>query len=244
MGTTTSDMSDWTRGAEQVYASANAAGGPGDRAVIAWIGYKTPPVPVQLGQVDVLKNDMAEAGGHRLAGALAGIAAVRAESRPRLNVVAHSYGTTTAACALRQPDAVQVDTFVSVGSAGLPKDVSSTSDLHADQVFAGEAWDVFPAVKHKQGDQWALIGRTSHEHPVDPSQPSFGATVFGVNGDNGMHPVTDHAALVPEGEGWGYLDSGTESLQNIGRAIVGRTGELTRALPEEMYDPKETPWTD
>ncbi|GAA1997576.1 alpha/beta hydrolase [Microbacterium ulmi] len=221
MGTTAAGMKGWTDGAQRIFdAQAGVTGNDTDRAVVAWIGYETPPVPGADGGFDVLSNARADAGADKLRATLAGFGAVRADDGPRVSVVAHSYGTTTSSIALSAPG-VHVDTFVSVGSAGLPGHISDAGAIHADEVYAGQARDVLPFLEGGQGDQWAWTGRDfSDEHPVNPVDAGFGARTFGVDGDNGMRPVTDHSTHVDGGTG--YLDAGTESLRNVALATTGQ----------------------
>lgn len=123
-----------------------------------------------------------------------------------------------------------VDAFVSLGSAGLPPEIREASDLDANEVYAGQAYNT-PALIPGIGDQWAWTGRMSWEHPVDPSHYSFGAEVFDVNGGDGGRPVTDHGASTLRGDsldrssGSGYLDRGTQSLTNVALATTGH-GDL------------------
>lgn len=96
-------------------------------------------------------------------------------------------------------------------------------------------------------DGMGLSGWTQNEslrqHPVDPSAAEFGAQVFGTDGDNGMYPVTDHSALMPSEDGWGYFDRGTESLQNIARATT-QTGEITRPQHTSDGNPLRSYWEE
>ena len=86
----------------------------------------------------------AVAGGRNLAGALGGLAAVRGETMPQVNIVAHSYGMTTAAVTLTQPG-IHVDSFITLGSAGLPDSVDTAADLNAGQ-YSGHARDKIPFI--------------------------------------------------------------------------------------------------
>ncbi|MEV8272809.1 alpha/beta hydrolase [Microbacterium sp. NPDC077184] len=230
MGTTTAGMHAWTTSARNLHSTQEKVQPGVTHAVVAWVGYETPPVPGEQGGFDVLQNELAEAGGTRLNSALNGFGATRATTAPALNVVAHSYGTTTAAFAL-QESGTRVDTFVSVGSAGLPESVAHASDLRAETVYAGQARNTLPFVEPGQGDSWAWVGRTG-EHPVNPVSADFGATTFGVDGTDGLLPVTDHATSVPSEDGAGYLDLGTESLRNIARATSGQEQTLTPHSPK------------
>ncbi|WZH38162.1 MAG: alpha/beta hydrolase [Microbacterium enclense] len=230
MGNTSRDMTGWTRAAQNISDEQSHAAAAHNQAVVAWMGYKTPPVPLSEGGIEVMGNEYAEAGAHNLSRALLGFTATRTDD-PRLSVVGHSYGTTTASIALTLPETPRVDAYVALGSAGLPASIESASEINADAIYAGQARNMIPFVEDGRGDQWAWVGRTSPDHPIDPSADSFGAQTFGTDGDNGMHPVTDHNVLVAPGEGWGYLDLGTESLLNTALATGGQQG-LTPAIPK------------
>ncbi|MEV7875991.1 alpha/beta hydrolase [Microbacterium sp. NPDC089188] len=209
MGTTTEGMRDWVRASQNI-ADLQDQMDPGrEHAVVSWVGYVTPPVPIAEGGFGVAGNSFAEGGAENLGRDLSAFKATRPETQ--LNVVAHSYGTTTSALALTRDD-VQVDTFVTLGSAGLPMDIDRASDLHAVGVFSGQAQDVW-AVDPTGGDQWAWTGRLSPAHSIDPMSPYFGAHSFSVAGGAGLSPVTDHGVLTSTGTG--YLDTRTESLRNV-----------------------------
>jgi hypothetical protein len=222
MGTTTKDMTGWADAAQNVFDEQARESHSDDRAVVAWIGYKTPPVPISQGWFEVMSTDDATTGAEALRDALTGVEQMRS-SPVALNVIGHSYGTTTAAIALTLPGTPRVESFVSVGSAGLPPAISAASEINATGVFAGQARNVIPVLEDGAGDQWAWTGRSSTAHPVDPTDAAFGAIAFGADGDNGDYPVTDHGVLVQPERGWGYLDRGTESLRNVARATTGRS---------------------
>ncbi|WP_307479297.1 alpha/beta hydrolase [Microbacterium trichothecenolyticum] len=215
MGTTTEGIEDWTRASQNLADLQNRLAPEQEHAVVAWVGYETPPIPVAEGGFGVMGNAFAERGAANLGRDLAVVDAMRPGAL--VNVVAHSYGTTTSSIALTRDD-VHVDAYVTLGSAGLPADIDSASDLHADHVFAGQAQDVW-AIDPAGGDQWAWTGRLSPEHPVNPISPDFGAHGFSVVGGDGPEPVTDHGVLTPSGTG--YLDIRTESLRNVALATSG-----------------------
>jgi hypothetical protein len=223
MGTTATDLPAWTR------ASQNAAELlPARSAVIAWIGYETPPVPDAPGfDLSVLDNRHAETGGAALAASLRGLAAVRQEDPVVPDVIAHSYGTTTTAFALLEDD-VEVDAFVALGSAGLPPAAATASALHARAVYSGQArprllWE------KESGDEAAWMGRS----PLSFSQSSRGARAFGVEtGGSAGRVVTDHSALKSDdGPRAGYFDVSTEAMRNAARAVLGRESGITENRP-------------
>lgn len=231
MGTRTEAMDGWARAAQNI-ADEQAQYDPGrSHAVVAWIGYETPPVPLIEGGPDVMFNSSANSGADNLARDLVAFDMVNPGAD--VSVVAHSYGTTTSSLALTRAG-VHVDSYVTLGSAGLPASVHDISDLQADTVFSGQAQDVW-AIDPAEGDQWAWTGRTSPDHPVDPMSEGFGSHRFGVAGGDGLSPVTDHGALTSNETG--YLDKRTESLRNVVLATTGHG-----ALVSPYTSPGPTPF--
>lgn len=226
MGSSAESMPDWAASSEKVLRAQRQVDDARSHAVVAWIGYEAPPV----GGTQVLGTGLARAGGANLADALCGFAATRPGAD--LNVLAHSYGTTTTAIALTDAG-VHVDSFVSIGSAGLPPDIDEASDLHADHVFAGQAQDVW-AVDPAPGDQWAWFGRAFGDHPVNPVGSDFGAQTFGVDSGIGGTAVGDHGVSAPGDTG--YLDANTESLWNVAYATT-RHADLLTAAPRHEPTP-------
>ena len=225
MGTTSAGMSDWSRSAQNLLTQQDRVDSDSSHAVVAWIGYRTPGVPIVNGGFDVMHNDLAQAGANNLARDIRAMDVVR--SGAGINVVAHSYGTTTSSLALTQEN-VHVDAYVTLGSAGLPSAIDHASDLGANAVYAGQAQDVW-AIDPAGGDQWAWTGRMSPDHPVDPVAPQFGAHAFGVAGGDGLQPVTDHG--VSTAGGTGYLDFDTESLRNVALATTGQGDLVSPYVP-------------
>ncbi|RII99137.1 hypothetical protein DZF97_16205, partial [Clavibacter nebraskensis] len=180
MGTYTDDMQLWTETAQNVFDAQAAVGAPAAHAVVAWIGYRTPPPGV-----DATLGDYAERGAPLLASEIQGLQAARhGGDLASVNVIAHSYGSTMAADALAARD-LGVDSFVMLGSAGVEDGIANARQLHARHVYAGEAAD----------DGEAVWGRLSRQ---DPRAPGFGATVISVDGDpaRGLLPVTTHAPVL------------------------------------------------
>lgn len=238
MGTTTEDMQLWTRAAENIRTAQGTAGITDSRAVIAWIGYRTPPVGVEAA-----KDTYAEGGAPLLRRDIKALQAARSATwQPSVSIVAHSYGATMAALALSRGD-LGLYAFVMLGSAGVDTRIGSAADLGAQRVYAGESLSDSQA-------RWGRIDRR------DPRVASFGATVIGVNGSGELRGVTGHAPIVhspwndnPESPLWtaiadpqvraaryathmatyGYLDAGTQSLDTVGRITVAPL-ERTRAL--------------
>jgi hypothetical protein len=239
MGTYTDDMQLWAQGAQNLYdAQKKVARAGATLAVVAWIGYVTPPPGI-----DAALGQYAHIGARNLIESVDGFWATRGTKAPAsvtLNIVAHSYGTTTSADALAAAD-LKVYSFVMLGSAGIEQGIGSARRLHAKHVYAGEA----------TGDTEAQWGRISR---IDPRSPAFGAIPLAVDGDPHKHelPVTGHAPILhsswndnPLSSAWakftnadefaqryldhistyGYLDAGTESIANVAAVTVPRTAD-------------------
>ena len=229
MGTYTTDMQLWTRAAKNIY-DAQASAGASGQAVVAWVGYRTPPVGVEA-----TRDAYADRGAQLLRRDILGLRASREGGlQPVVNIVAHSYGTTTAAKALAP--ALDIRTFVMLGSAGVDRSIRSVADLAAENVFSGEAAADTQA-------RWGRVDRT------DPGTVQFGATHLHVDGNSakGLLPVTGHEPIVHSpwnddlaSAAWtkysdadtraylyadhmasfGYLDPGTQSLAAVGVATT------------------------
>ncbi|KQS14814.1 hypothetical protein ASG04_03045 [Curtobacterium sp. Leaf183] len=227
MGANTCSMTDWTDAAQNVYseqAKAVPLGRGSTNAAVAWMGYEAPPVPPA--SAAVFGSDFAKAGGEKLAASIMGLDATRAVTMPTVNVLGHSYGTTTASYALTT-EGVHVDSFTAIASAGIPDSIHGADEIHADAVYAGQAEVVKPIIEHWSGDEWAAVGRDfSTDHHQDPTAPEFGATSFGADGDPGLEPVRYHG--VHTWYGGGYLDENTQSLQNVAYATTGQPELLTK----------------
>lgn len=221
MGSSTEHMSGWVQAAQNVADEQLAVAGAGKRAVIAWMGYEAPPLPPDLG---VFNAKAAERGAPKLAASIRGLAAARSGDAIRTNVLAHSYGTTTASLGLTETG-VHVNTFTSAASAGVPKGIPTAADIHADHVYAGQAQDSLVGIPGF-GDQYAYIGRDfSIPNRIDPTSPSFGATTFGANGVGALRGVKDHGVHADGNRG--YFDPGTESLRNIALTTTGHGDRVT-----------------
>lgn len=229
MNSSTATFEDWTKSTENIHEEVTRDGA--NAATVAWIGYEAPVSPPA--SWGVFDNDMAEAGGENLANALRGFEATRSDD-PQLNVVAHSYGTTTAAFAMSYPD-VAIDKLVFAGSAGLPDHVTSANDLNADAVYAGHAQDVYPFIENGQGDQWAWVGRDfSSEHGVNPMNEDFAATTFGTDSEveGAGDPVNTHSTR--QKNQTGYYEAGSEAVVNIGRILRGEEEHVSEHIDKGL----------
>ncbi|MGO4534530.1 alpha/beta hydrolase [Leifsonia sp. 2MCAF36] len=241
MGTYSTDMPLWSLAAQNLYDAQGSVGAPKRRTVVAWMGYVPPPPPPSI---EASRGDYAEQGAPHLIRDLEGFRAARSADIGdiRVNVVAHSYGTTVTADALAN-EPLDIDSVVMLGSAGIENTVGSAGALHAREVYAAESTK----------DPQAVLGRFSR---FDPRSPAFGAAVFSVEGDqeHSLTGVTGHAPILHSAwnddvssslwqkitdiseridrflehkAAFGYLDRGTESLANTASAT---TAHPTRAV--------------
>lgn len=165
--TVTGQMTDFTNTAndlsrEQATLAPLAATGNGSGvAVVAWMGYRTPDLS------NILSLGLARTGAERLERTVAGLRVIRAGDQPRVNIVAHSYGSTTAMTALAS-GRMTADTLTVLGSPG--SDVRTADDLAVatGQVFVGGA----------HSDPIAGSGYFG----TDPGGASFGSTVLDLAG--------------------------------------------------------------
>jgi hypothetical protein len=204
-------MVDFTATAGAVYREqatlapvAAPADGPGV-AVVAWMGYRTPGIS------DFMSLDLAHVGADRLVRILDGIRSVRNDHEPRLGVVAHSYGSTTAMIALSS-GRTRVDSLTMLGSPGSA--VTSVAELGVprDEVFVG-------------GAHWDPIAGTGF-FGTDPGRASFGAAALDLVGGSDPADAGD-VFRQPFGHN-DYLKPGTASLHDVALIAVGR-GDLVRS---------------
>lgn len=201
-------------------ARALNAAGPGIASVV-WFGYDSPTVAEEPSM------QRANDGAPALRSFLLGLDAVHPASEKA--VIAHSYGSTTAALAIgSRPDGLGVDQFIAVGSAGFPSDPEVLSNLEN-----AEGLRTYATLS--ENDAWARIGRDTSWGGAHGTVPETlpGVTEFGSDGGSAdgvdLAPTPGHAAHdggngpLPSGDGEGYLVEGSESFYNIQQIIL--TGE-------------------
>lgn len=213
INSTRAGMNGAVAGAETLQEAQSDLDPEARPAVIAWMGYETPSM------FTVWESSYAETGGENLGVTLDGLDATNPGATT--TVYAHSYGSTTAAEALRYDDH-GVDALAMYGSAGLTVDSVDDLALPADDVWAGEAYD----------DEIADIGRVGgSEHPHDPTDDDFGAQVYTVPpSGTWLWNAHDQAEY--------FQDEGLDNLAAIG---MGRTDLVSRGAwnppPVELIGP-------
>lgn len=183
--------------------------GVGDVAMVNWIGYRSPSIAEEAFQ------NRAERGSWTLASFLDGITASRSGAPPtRFALLGHSYGTNVAAEALKL-GGHSVDTFVSIGSAGL-KNGTTSGDLGVDEIHA----------THADGDNIAPFGQKFHFREtsdgglgylprVDPRDLEGAATFSSEASPDGKR-VTMHNLALPLD--WGSAQWAADSLDGVAKA--------------------------
>lgn len=192
----------------------------GDRAVVSWIGYDSP------GHLTVFGDDHAERGAGPLAGFLDGIHETRARHGEPLqvNVMAHSYGTNTAATALTITDH-PVQNYIMYGSAGLDPDHVSTAE--SLNVASDEDGNVQVYATDADEDPWSGIGRFgSWFTRINPTDDDFSAIEFSADSDRDGRPVTGHGQDIGGDDEWGYVEPGSQSYYSIIEILAGRGDDI------------------
>src|SRR5699024_2239339 len=181
-------------------------------ATVTWFGYDSPNTTEEPGM------SRAEDGAAALGDFLDGVDSLSPSAQT--NVVAHSYGSTTAAQAIGSEHGGHgVDKFITVGSAGLPDDDRVQQNLASGpQIYATTSPD----------DHLASLGRTATtSHSTVPSDLP-GTVVFGSDGGvdasgdplaltrgHGAHSGESGVLPWDDGQNSGYLRDGTESFYNV-----------------------------
>jgi hypothetical protein len=244
-------MASWTVAAQNLYDQQQTTDPSHTHAVIAWIGYAPPQLTATMldptGNDSVFSNVQAEQGGQRLASELDAIHDTRAgegTALPRVAVVGHSYGTTTAADALTLTK-YNVNSVDFVASAGIDeKLVPNETYMHVETVNGTE--QVFAT--QSSMDNIATIGRDGSGR-VDPRDSSFGAVSYGSDGSGTLVAVHGHDAvgegnyvpILKAGAGHGYFDVHSESLANMAVATTGTGQFVTAPVPHPSPLASPTP---
>ncbi|MFC6286345.1 alpha/beta hydrolase [Nocardioides sp. GCM10027113] len=216
------DVADYALQMGNLYEATRFTGDGSSVAAMFWLGYDTPSGPTD---VATMTESRAEDGGERLADALDGLRASRAEEPAHLTAIGHSYGSTTTSYAAGDFD-LAADDVVLIGSPGAgPADHADDFSVGEDRVYVGR--DSRDLVGFLGDEGW--VGKGGLGLGTDPSSRDFGATRFEAeNVDRGWHPGVGEAHS-------SYLDHDTESLWNIAQVVDGQGDRVNEA--EHSYDP-------
>jgi pimeloyl-ACP methyl ester carboxylesterase len=219
---------DGARDAANLYESARYNGDGSSVATMFWLGYDTPD---EAWDSATLTEGRAEDGGDRLATAVDGLRASRADNPAHMTVIGHSYGSTTTSYAATDHD-LAVDDIALIGSPGAgPADHASDVSVGADHVYDGR--NSRDAVAFLGDEGWARKSQVFGSGlGVDPSSKDFGAHRFEAeapdrSGDYGTdRSLGDHSK---------YYARDSESLYNLGRIVDGHGDDTNSA--DQSYDP-------
>jgi Alpha/beta hydrolase len=217
--------------AATLYEAARTLDHQQTNATLFWIGYDAPDnLPWEGGwdAAGVVREDLAEAGGARLADTIDGLRASRDGEPAHLTAIGHSYGSTTVGHGAHD-EGLAVDDIVVVGSPGLGGDTD-----HADElgIGRGHVW-----AGANSNDPVADLGNHGAFHLEvfgglglgdDPVEDDFGAYRFQAESTSrgGPHPFLDHSK---------YFDHDSESLANITRVVNGDYDAV--GLADHVHDP-------
>ncbi|MFK4761018.1 alpha/beta hydrolase [Microbacterium sp. ZW T5_45] len=230
------DTADYVQDATDLYESARYIGDGSTVATMFWLGYNTPAGDL-LEWGEVPSEHYAVDGGERLAAAVDGLRASRADNPAHMTAIGHSYGSTATSYAAAEHD-LAVDDIALVGSPGTgPADDASDFSVGADHVYVGRNSSDLVATLGDEG--WL------NKHPiglgVDPSSEEFDAQRFraedvnrqrnegvvkGGHYDGPSYNFDDHVK---------YFDRDSESLYNLGRIVDGHGDDINPA--KNSYDP-------
>lgn len=222
MNSSVQDMGNGNQAAQELHQAAWDKDNTASYAVVNWVGYRSP----KMGEVRSM--DRADSGAERLLSFLNGVNASRLESGAdpqQFNVYAHSYGSTTAAEALKKIDRGIIDRFVTYGSAGL-KNGTTLKEINVGNVYS----------THAKGDDIAGFGKGGQKS-VDPRE--IGAVVFSsenaIAADGTELKRTTMHSMYREKDEWtvsnmwagsvGYLSHGSTSLDRTANLLVNGTAK-------------------
>lgn len=212
-----------------LYEATRSVDGVGDVATMFWIGYDAPDnVPWEGEGWDgggVAGEEMAAAGGERLADLLDGLRASRDGEPAHLTAIGHSYGSTTTGHAAHD-HGVPVDDLVFVGSPGVGGDTDHVSDtgVDPDHVWAGA--NSRDPIADLSNHGWlhleSALGGTGLGD--DPAEDDFGAQRFRAES-------TDRPVFLDVGEHSRYFEHDSESLYNLSQIVAGNYDAVLEAGP-------------
>lgn len=215
-----------------LHEACRVVDGSRTNASMIWIGYDAPDnVPWGEGwdAVGVTGEQMASAGGDRLADAIDGLRASRHGPPAHLTVIGHSYGSTTTGLAAHE-HGLRAEDVVLVGSPGAGAHTANASalGLRDGHVWVGAASR--DPVSWLGDHGWVSTGTATSGGGLgtDPSTDDFGARRF--------EAESDHRAVVASlSDHDRYFDPGSDSLQNISEIVTGHYGAVEGAHPH--HDP-------
>lgn len=194
--------------------SAGEADPTAETAMVYWLGYDAPEVPIsEANNLSVAGPGRAEDGAQDLRDFTHGLRASHEGERANLTVLGHSYGSTAVGAAAAGGDGLDADNIAVVGSPGMTVDRAEELNIDPSHVYVGLAED--DLVRDAQD--------LSVGHNV--TSDYFGATRFETD-------TSGHSGY------WDENKNGmSESLANQGRIIAGRQPSAYNPPPSMPAQP-------
>lgn len=200
-------------------------------SIVTWVGYNAPPEVHNAGS-----SEYAAAGAPRLDSFQDGLRAAH-EGAPSVNtVIGHSYGSTVIGHAMSGSNSLDADSVIFVGSPGVGNGIDGVEDLRLDNVDPSSNHErIFATAAATDPVTWigggaeslsetasviGLPGDISLIHGSDPTNSSFGATVF----ESDPGPSIDIGGMdfgVSPSTHSDYFVINNPGLQEMGRIIAG-----------------------
>ncbi|MFG2008486.1 alpha/beta hydrolase [Micromonospora sp. NPDC048868] len=193
-------------------ASVELAPAGSDVSVVAWLGYDTPSLDLDI--VSAVFGAKSEAGARALDGFVDGLRASHDDGPSHLTAIGHSYGSTVLGEAASNGDGLAVDDMIAVGSPGMRVETASEFNIDPRHVWAGAAADDTVVARPEETigwldnvpvvGEWAVDGLVGIHGPA-PHDPEFGGNVLHVD-------TSGHS---------GYWAQNSQMLRSQAAVIVG-----------------------
>ncbi|MFY1594059.1 alpha/beta hydrolase [Micromonospora sp. WMMD737] len=193
-------------------ASVELAPAGSDVSVVAWLGYDTPSVDLDI--VSAVFGAKSEAGARALDGFVDGLRASHDDGPSHLTAIGHSYGSTVLGEAASNGDGLAVDDMIAVGSPGMRVEHASEFTIDPRHVWAGAAADDTVVARPEETIGWLdgvpvvgewLVDGLVGIHGPAPHDPEFGGNVLHVD-------TSGHS---------GYWAQNSQMLRSQAAVIVG-----------------------
>jgi hypothetical protein len=212
--------------AGNLVTSANTADPTSANAAVAWMNYNAPQsVPTALASAPALQ------GAPTLSRFQDGLYITNNDGWDlNTTVIGHSYGSIVVGQATQQPDGLDANNVIAIGSPGM--DVKNAASLTSGMMQ--------PDALHSFGSPQVFAARDDNDiivwsegfHSTDPVTPAFGAHVF----NSGVGPSDGVAAHSY------YFVPGSPAMNNMGQIITGNYQNVTPPPPPEPMPTMPTPF--
>ena len=207
--------------ANQIRTAADrTVNGPGQVAVVAWLGYDPPQMDASL--PTAVASHRAEVGGVELDGFVDGLRATHDPGGDHITAIGHSYGSVVVGQAASHGHQLAVDDIVTAGSPGMDVDHARDLNVGSRHVWIGAADDDpigNPAGHAGYETAVPIVGPWIAQAEDSVHGPSPQGDDFGAN----RYHVDTHGHS-------GYWDRNSQSLANQANIVTGQYGLVTLDL--------------